>query len=67
MDTLVYYRCYLVKKSLPDRNSVLIRYCVPADVERGHQIAREAFQDYHGHYHADPRLDRAACDDVYVD
>jgi GNAT superfamily N-acetyltransferase len=67
MDTLVYYRCDLVKKSLPDRNSVLTRLFVPADVENVRQIAREAFQDYHGHYHADPRLDRAACDDVYVD
>jgi GNAT superfamily N-acetyltransferase len=29
-------------------------------------IARAAFQGYEGHYHADPRLDRAACDEVYV-
>jgi GNAT superfamily N-acetyltransferase len=27
---------------------------------------RAAFADYHGHFHADPRLDRKACDEAYV-
>src|SRR5438132_9802966 len=29
-------------------------------------IARAAFAGYSGHYHADPRLDRIACDEAYV-
>lgn len=29
-------------------------------------IARAAFVGYSGHYHADPRLDRKACDEAYV-
>lgn len=30
-------------------------------------VARAAFRGYGGHYHADPRLDREACDEVYAD
>jgi ribosomal protein S18 acetylase RimI-like enzyme len=29
-------------------------------------IAAQAFQGYYGHYHADPRLDQAACDAAYI-
>lgn len=30
-------------------------------------VARESFAGYCGHYHLDARLDRRACDEVYVD
>jgi hypothetical protein len=30
-------------------------------------LARAIFRDYGGHYQVDPRPDRAACDEVYVD
>jgi len=40
---------------------------VPEDVAAVRRIAREAFRGYYGHYHADPRLDRTACDDLYAD
>jgi GNAT superfamily N-acetyltransferase len=30
------------------------------------EAAALVFGGYHGHYHADPRLDRAACDAAYV-
>ena len=29
-------------------------------------IAAESFRGFFGHYHADPRLDRAKCDETYV-
>lgn len=67
MDTLVYYRRELQGQPLPERGKVPTRPVEPEDVEKVRQIAREAFQGYKSHYHADPRLDRAACDDVYVD
>src|SRR5262249_28742175 len=30
-------------------------------------MAREAFRDYAGHYHSDPRIDRARAAEAYVD
>ena len=67
MDTLVYYRRDIQGQPLPERGKVPTRHVVPDDVENVRQIVREAFRGYNSHYHADPRLDRAACDDVYVD
>lgn len=67
MDTLVYYRFSFQNKGLPELRSVPIRFIGPGDAESIRQIAREAFHGYRGHYHADPRLDRFDCDDVYVD
>ena len=67
MDTLVYFRRDLQRQPLPDRRGVPIRFAVPEDADAVRQIAREAFRGYDGHYHADAHLDRAACDDLYVD
>ncbi len=67
MDTLVYYRRDLAQQPLPERRPVPIRPAMLVDVEAVCQIARQAFRGYGGHYHADPRLERAACDDLYVD
>jgi GNAT superfamily N-acetyltransferase len=67
MDTLVYYRRDLAGIPLPDRPGVRIRPFIPEDNDAVRHIAQEAFKGYDGHYHADERLDRTACDDLYVD
>jgi GNAT superfamily N-acetyltransferase len=67
MDTLLYLQRNLVRLPLPDECSGLtIRAVVPADISAVEQVAAAAFQDYTGHYHADSKLDRSTCDDVYV-
>ncbi|MBM3151255.1 MAG: GNAT family N-acetyltransferase [Chloroflexi bacterium] len=65
MDTLVCFRRTL--ENLPERPDVTVRPATGADIETVRAIARAAFHGYDGHYHADPRLDRAACDDLYED
>ena len=67
MDTLVYFRYDLEQMALPQRREVDIRSVRTDDTELIGRIARQAFQGYGGHYHADPRLDRAICDNLYVD
>ncbi len=67
MDTLVYFRRDLGRQPLPDRRGVPIRPAELGDMEAVRQVTRAAFRGYDGHYHADPRLDRSACDDLYVD
>lgn len=67
MDTLIYYRRDLQKTPIPaDEGSVPVRPIRPGDEAAVVAIAVEAFQGYFGHYHADPRLDRAQCDAVYT-
>jgi GNAT superfamily N-acetyltransferase len=65
-DTLVYYR----KKRIDPRALQLpegfaVRAASPADAREIEQMAARSFQGYFGHYHADPRLDKARCDEVY--
>jgi GNAT superfamily N-acetyltransferase len=67
MDTLVYFRRDLMGPPLPERREVPTRLVESDDVENVRQIAREAFRGYDSHYHSDPHLNRAACDEVYVD
>jgi len=67
MDTLVYFRYDLEQMALPQRREVDIRSVRTDDTELIGRIARQAFQGYGGHYHADQRLDRASCNDLYVD
>jgi GNAT superfamily N-acetyltransferase len=43
-----------------------VRLARPDDADTIRAIAEESFAGYVGHYHADPRLDRAKCDEVYV-
>lgn len=67
-DTLVYYKRDLAKSPIPDDTpQVTIRLVQPADQMAVGAVAAESFRGYFGHYHADPRLDRAKCDEVYVD
>jgi ribosomal protein S18 acetylase RimI-like enzyme len=66
MDTLVYYERDLgtgLIEAVPTAQIELLR---PGDAEQVEAIARECFADYSGHYHADLRLDRTACREVYA-
>jgi GNAT superfamily N-acetyltransferase len=66
MDTLVYYQRAL-DRSMPDaRDLELPRTLAAHDIDHVRRIAARAFAGYVGHYHADPRLDRAKCDEVYT-
>lgn len=65
-DTLVYFQKKKIQKYeiiLPDGYSVC--NAERADAETVGMTAAEAFKDYLGHYHADSRLARQNCDDVY--
>jgi GNAT superfamily N-acetyltransferase len=67
MDTLVYYTRDLVKPHIPsDIGKATIRRVRPGEEEKVKAIAAECFRGYSGHYHADQRLDRTQCDEVYV-
>ncbi len=66
MDTLVYFGRAL--SSLPPYQvtpDLTIRPVRSGEARHVESIAVEIFKDYGGHYHADPRLDRAQCDAVY--
>lgn len=68
MDTLVYYSQRLSIRREPALSAgYRWRLAEPSDASAVAALARETFQGYSGHYHADPRLDRQACDDVYAD
>lgn len=69
MDTLLYFRRGLADETLPSPvldDRVVIRPARLDDAPRVKEIAAEVFSGYGGHFHADPRLDRAACDAVYT-
>ena len=70
MDTLVYYKFDYAKKPSPQittayrvENISGINEFAPKISE----IAGQAFHGYFGHYHADSRLDKSMCDDIYID
>ena len=68
MDTLVYYKCDIQKKPAPSDDSPNnIRLIRPGEEEQVRDVAAKAFKGYFGHYQADERLDRASCDDIYID
>jgi GNAT superfamily N-acetyltransferase len=67
MDTLVYYASDLLKRPIPnDVGQVPVRPVSPGEEDTVRNIAAVAFGGYFGHYHADPRLDRAKCDEAYI-
>jgi GNAT superfamily N-acetyltransferase len=67
MDTLLYLRFNLKKQPIPQNESnVLIRPVRPDEVDQVGALARSAFTDFYGHYHADPRLDPRLSTEVYV-
>jgi GNAT superfamily N-acetyltransferase len=67
MDTLVYYALDLDAKLPNDTGSIPIRDVRAGEESQVREVASKAFQGYLGHYHADPRLNRAQCDEAYVD
>jgi len=68
MDSLVYYAFKYAKKAVPeDQSPYTLRMAKSEDAERVQPVAAHSFQGYFGHYHADPRLDREACDATYTD
>jgi RimJ/RimL family protein N-acetyltransferase len=66
MDTLVYYKRDLAGSPVVDPGESPIRMLEPGEEAQVEAMARASFSDYSGHYHADPRLDRAACTEVYA-
>lgn len=67
MDTLVYFARDLHKTPIPsDVGKVPIRPVRPGEEDAVKDVAAESFRGYFGHYHADERLDRKDCDDVYT-
>jgi len=67
-DTIIYYE--LLPKNVKKLNEVnkefTIRNIKDEDKEVAIKIAHQAFSDYQGHYHADPRLSKNDCDDTYA-
>ena len=67
MDTLVYYARYVTEEPIPsDPGQVPVRPVRPGEDEAVRLVAAESFRGYYGHYHADERLDRTRCDEVYT-
>ena len=67
MDCLATYEHPLTElPSSPPDAGFAIRSAVAADADAVENLARRSFGTHRGHYHADPRLDRSACDEVYA-
>jgi ribosomal protein S18 acetylase RimI-like enzyme len=68
MDTLVYHERILT--GLPAAEplqGIGFRLAMARDAQAVRDVARAGFAGYLGHYHADPLLEKAAADEVYVD
>ena len=67
-DVLLQFRCAHLTDAPPVRTGgFCIRACLPLEADRVRELARACFRGYASHYHADPRLERDACDEVYAD
>jgi hypothetical protein len=66
MDVLVYWTRALDRPLPEEAPPAFVRGLRPQDVSEVGRVAADAFRGYFGHYHADPRLDRAKCDEAYV-
>lgn len=67
MDTLVYYeRDLATALPEPQAGPFTVRPVREGEQEAVRAVAAEAFRGYGGHYHADPRLDPLAADEVYA-
>lgn len=66
MDTLLYFSRRLTDASIPPLDeSVTIRPVRFEEAQVVGEMAALVFRGYQGHYHADSRLERDACDAVY--
>lgn len=67
MDTLLYLRYNLKDQPIPPNLSdVRVRAVRPDEVDQVGALAHSAFENFSGHYHADPRLDHRKSTEVYV-
>lgn len=67
MDTLIYYARNLGKTPVPlDTGTIPVRPVRSGEAEAVERVAAESFREYFGHYHADGRLPRRQCDEVYT-
>lgn len=66
MDTLVYYRRALAQLP-PAPANLPVRFATPDDARAVEDIARHAFANYLGHFHADPNLNNDDADAAYVE
>jgi len=67
MDTLVHYGRDLLNVPIPAENAAIpVRAALPGEEGEVVEVAAQAFCGYIGHYHADERLDRHQCDEVYT-
>lgn len=68
MDTLMFFERGIELDSIPARSDkVHIRQAGATDGPCVGDVAREAFANFFGHYHADPLLDGAKCEEGYVE
>ncbi|MEZ0262392.1 MAG: GNAT family N-acetyltransferase [Alphaproteobacteria bacterium] len=68
MDTLLWFQFRFDKTPLVPRDTHVIREIRPGEEIAVQDISREAFRNYEGgHYHSDPRIDRAVCAEIYAD
>lgn len=69
MDSLVHYERSLAEAlpAISELEGLVVRRVMPQDVSAVADVARAAFSNYIGHYHADPRINRAAADAAYVE
>lgn len=66
MDTLVYWARAL-DRPLPEGSPpATVRPLRAGEADEVARVAAGAFRNYFGHYHADPRLDRAKADEAYM-
>ena len=67
MDTFVRYRFDLRSKPVPPAGELDVHSFRPRDVSAIREVAASAFRGYIGHFHRDLRLDRARCDQLYIE
>jgi len=67
METMLCLEADLTKPIPADPGGASVRPVRPGDEPEISRVAAAAFRGYVSHYHADSRLDRSKCDEIYVD
>jgi len=67
METMLCLEADLTRPIPADCGGARVRPVRADDEDAVAEVAAAAFRGYVSHYHADPRLDRARCDEIYVD
>jgi GNAT superfamily N-acetyltransferase len=67
MDTLAYFSRALDDALPRGAGAIGVRAAASGEHRAVKGVASRAFAGYFGHYHADPRLDRRQCDELYAD